>query len=174
MSERFLFDGATMKSMDILFLLLMMELLENHLIYIFSSILIYIMIIHISMAAPMMFTLVTWRLMIFLAPLLVYLKLEELRPTLWWRFIWLKNIIIGSNILWCYMMIYIFMSVFMRLLWATWSLMFSLLLILFRFWWRFSIHLLDERTHGWFYWCTLHIIWRTLLFTFAASFLVTF
>ena len=37
-------------------LILMMELLEHHLIYICSNILIYIMIIHISMGAPMMFT----------------------------------------------------------------------------------------------------------------------
>ena len=111
-----------MKSKEFISLLLMMELLEHHLIYICSRILIYIIIIHISMGAPMMFTWVTWRFMIFLAPFLVYLKLEELHPTLGWRVIWLKNSIIGKNILWCYIMIYIFMSVFMRLLWATWSL----------------------------------------------------
>ena len=108
--------------MELLDLLFIMKWLEHTLIQICSRILIYIMIIHISTGAPMMFTWVNWRLMTFLVPFLVYLKLEELHPTLGWRVIWLKKIIIGRNILWCYMMIYIFMSVFMRLLWATWSL----------------------------------------------------
>ena len=39
----------------------------------------------------------------------------------WVRVIWLKNIIIERNILWYYMMTYIFMSVLMRILLATWS-----------------------------------------------------
>ena len=74
------------------------------------------------MGAPMIFIWVTWRLMVFLAQHVVHLMFEKLHPTLGWHIIWLKNIIIGRNILWCYMMIYIFMSVLMRLLWATWSL----------------------------------------------------
>ena len=46
---------VTHKEHEIIFLLLMMELLENHLIYICNSILVYIMIIHIYMGAPTMF-----------------------------------------------------------------------------------------------------------------------
>ena len=37
-------------------------------------------------------------------------------------YIWFKKIILPRNILCSIMMIYIFMGVFMRLLWATWSL----------------------------------------------------
>ena len=107
--------------MDFLSLLLIMTWLENHIIYISSNIFCYIMMMHIYMDAPMVFTWVTCRLMIFLAPCLVHLVLEELHPTLGWRDIWLKNIIVRRNILFYFMLIYIFMGVLMRLLGATWS-----------------------------------------------------
>ena len=120
MGERF-FLWCHMKSMDFLSLLLIMTWLENHIIYICINIPCYIMMIHIYMDEPMMFTWVTWRLMIFLGTCLVCLMLGELHPTLGWICIWLNPIIIGSNILFYLLMIYMFMGVLMILLWATWS-----------------------------------------------------
>ena len=113
-----------MKSIKFISLLLMMTWLESHIIYLFSSIPCHIMMIHIHMDAPMVFPWVTWRLMIFIVPCLVHLMLGELHPTLGWRYVWSKEIIVGSNILCYFMMIYIFMNVLMILLWATWSLHF--------------------------------------------------
>ena len=121
------------------------------------------MIIHIYMGAPMMFTWVTWRLVIFLAPCLVHLMLEELHPTLGWRDIWLRNIIIGSNILCYFMLICIFMGVFMILLGATWS--------IHVFFAPFLVHILVEALHPLLGWnntwlsILMHIIlfWRRIM-----------
>ena len=150
-----------MKRMDILFLLLMMELLEHHLISIFIRILCYIMMIHIHMDAPMVFTWVTWRLMIFLAPYLVHLMLEELHPTLRWRYISLKNIIVGKNILCYFMMIYIFMGVLMRLIWDTWSLH-----VLFA---PYLVHILVEVLHSLLGWKNKWLIIILMHITFFGS-----
>ena len=84
--------------------------------------------------------------------------LEELHPTLGWRGIWLRKIIIGNNILCYFMMIYIFMGVLMRLLWSTWSLHVFFAHYLVQNLVEVLHSLLGWRSCGWLYWCALYIL----------------
>ena len=147
-----------MSSMELLDLDFMMKWLEHILIHIFSNIIVYFMMMHIYMDALLICIWVNWRLMVFLSQHLVHLMLEELHLTLRWIDLWWENIFVSSHII-CYMLMSLsFMDLWVRLLWVILSLLVFCARYLVRFWWWFFIHSLDERTHGWLYWCTLYIL----------------
>ena len=151
-----------MKSIEFLYLIFIMTWLENHILYICSSILCYIMIIHIYMGAPMMFTYVTWRLVILLAPCLVHLMLRNFIPHLGEDIYDWRTLLLESKHYY-FMMIYKFMGVLMRLLWATW--------ILHVFFAPYLVQILVEVLHSLLAWkntwliILMHIIyfWRSIM-----------
>ena len=78
-----------MRSMAFLSLLLMMTWLEWYLIYIFSRIICYIMMIYIFMGALIRLLWATWSLYVFFAPYLVQILVEVLNSLLGWNNKWL-------------------------------------------------------------------------------------